>query len=120
MKAQFTDLPENQANILFQPSAAARTEVQQVIDEINSSSTATNNEKNYNMDVDQNAMKAQRVRCCLCGVLMPPNTANTCLQCLKSSVDITEGISKTVQIHHCKECNRYQRPPWVKMELESA
>ena len=51
---------------------------------------------------------------------MVPNAANTCLQCLKSQVDITEGISKIVQLQHCKECNRYLRPPWAKCELESA
>jgi len=39
---------------------------------------------------------------------------------LKSQVDITEGISKTVQIWHCRECNRYLRPPWARCELESA
>ena len=35
-------------------------------------------------------------------------------------MDITEGISKIVTLQHCKECNRYQRPPWTKCELESA
>ena len=50
---------------------------------------------------------------------MPPNSSNTCMQCLKSQVDITEGISKTCQLHHCRECDRYQRPPWARCELES-
>lgn len=50
---------------------------------------------------------------------MVPNESNTCIQCLKSQVDVTEGIPKSVQLNHCKECNRYQRPPWVACELES-
>ena len=58
MKAQFTDLPENDANVLFQPNAANAGEVAQIIEDINSNSTATNNEKHYNMDVDQKAMTA--------------------------------------------------------------
>ena len=73
----------------------------------------------YSTDVDPEHMKAARVRCCMCGVLMAPNASNTCIQCLKSQVDITEGISKTVQLQHCRECNRYLRPGWVACELES-
>lgn len=42
-----------------------------------------------------------------------------CVNCLKSQVDITEGISKTVPLQHCRECNRYLRPPWTSCELES-
>jgi len=49
-----------------------------------------------------------------------PNAANTCINCLKSQIDITEGISKNMQLNHCRECNRYQRPPWVAVELESS
>lgn len=84
-------------------------------------SSSTVPTKNYDTEaIDPTLLNAQRVRCCLCGIVMAPNQANTCIQCLKSQVDITEGISKMVTIMHCKECNRYQRPPWVKLELESA
>jgi len=44
-------------------------------------------------------MVAHKIRCCLCGVLMPVTSSSqqaTCVNCLKSQVDITEGISKTV------------------------
>lgn len=73
----------------------------------------------YDTVIDTSGLTAAMVRCCLCGVLMTPNAANTCVQCMKSQVDITEGISKTVGLQHCKGCNRYQRPPWVHLELES-
>lgn len=55
----------------------------------------------------------------MCGLMMLPNASNTCLSCLKSQIDITEGISKNVNLSHCKECNRYLRPPWTLCELES-
>lgn len=50
---------------------------------------------------------------------MVPNASNTCVQCLRSKCDITEGISKIVPLNHCKECNRYMAPPWTACELES-
>ena len=49
-----------------------------------------------------------------------PNAANTCINCLKSQIDITEGITKIGQLNHCRECNRYNGPPWRQYELESA
>jgi hypothetical protein len=65
-----------------------------------------------------------------------------CINCLKTQVDITEGITKQVRrtstlapllvdawlaapqyaqvtIFFCRGCNRYQRPPWVALEWES-
>ncbi|KAL4198052.1 hypothetical protein AMTRI_Chr03g138280 [Amborella trichopoda] len=62
-----------------------------------------------------------RVLCCICGISMVPNAANMCVNCLRSQVDITEGLQKHVIILHCPECNSYLQPPktWVKAELES-
>jgi nonsense-mediated mRNA decay protein 3 len=59
--------------------------------------------------------------CCLCGVQTMPNPSNMCVNCIKSQVDITEGIQKQVSILWCKECNRYLQPPkhWLRAELES-
>ena len=70
--------------------------------------------------VDPSLLSAAMVRCCMCGIMTASNAANTCINCLKSQIDITEGISKQVVLHHCRECNRYQRPPWTLCELESA
>ena len=50
---------------------------------------------------------------------MPPNQANTCVQCLKSKIDITKDVTKEVRLTHCKECNRYRKPPWKHLEPES-
>lgn len=57
--------------------------------------------------------------CCLCGVSIPPNPANMCVTCLRTQVDITEGITKEAILHQCRGCERYLRPPWVGCELES-
>ena len=51
---------------------------------------------------------------------MPPNNTNTCINCLKSSLDITEGITKSTILFHCKQCDRYLRPPWTHCDLESS
>jgi nonsense-mediated mRNA decay protein 3 len=74
---------------------------------------------NYDQITDPTMFTALQVRCCICGLMIPPNAANTCINCLKSSIDITEGIPKQLVLHHCKECNRYQRPPFLHAELES-
>mgnify|MGYP006950550926 FL=1 len=51
---------------------------------------------NYEQVDDKSVFHAQEVRCCQCGIMMVPNKANTCIQCLKSKIDISEGLSKTV------------------------
>mmetsp|Transcript_8751 Transcript_8751/g.6490 ORF Transcript_8751/g.6490 Transcript_8751/m.6490 type:complete len:135 (-) Transcript_8751:75-479(-) len=55
----------------------------------------------------------------MCGLMTEPNPSSTCINCLKSQIDITEGIPKQLQISHCRECKRYNRPPWTFCELES-
>lgn len=61
------------------------------------------------------------VLCCKCGIPMTPNAANMCVKCLRSEVDITEGLQKHVIIIHCPECDTYLQPPrtWIKAQLES-
>ncbi|CAL1398136.1 unnamed protein product [Linum trigynum] len=61
------------------------------------------------------------VLCCRCGIKMQPNAANMCVSCLRSEVDITEGLQKHVVISHCPNCDRYLQPPknWLKAQWES-
>ncbi|XP_008796291.2 60S ribosomal export protein NMD3 [Phoenix dactylifera] len=61
------------------------------------------------------------VLCCICGVAMAPNPANMCLRCLRSRVDITEGLPRHAAVVHCPECRSYLHPPrtWVRADLES-
>ena len=44
--------------------------------------------------------------CCQCGVPIEPNPANMCVGCLRTQVDITEGIPKQVTLHFCRSCER--------------
>ena len=50
-----------------------------------------------------------------------PNASNMCVNCIRSQVDITEGIQKQVTVLWCKDCGRYLQPPkhWVRAEPES-
>ncbi len=63
----------------------------------------------------------QRILCASCGVATEPNSANLCLTCIQSQMDISQGIPKQCTIHYCKGCERYLQPPtnWVRCELES-
>uniref|UniRef100_A0A7N8Y4G4 60S ribosomal export protein NMD3 n=1 Tax=Mastacembelus armatus TaxID=205130 RepID=A0A7N8Y4G4_9TELE len=66
-------------------------------------------------------LHCRQVLCCTCGVPIPPNPANMCVACLRTQVDISEGIPKQVTVHFCKQCERYLQPPgtWVQCALES-
>ncbi|KAL6523662.1 hypothetical protein OROGR_017265 [Orobanche gracilis] len=61
------------------------------------------------------------VLCCKCGIPMQPNVAGMCVKCLRSEVDITEGLPKRLLLRHCPECDSYLQPPltWVRLQLES-
>jgi len=62
-----------------------------------------------------------KILCCECGTPIDANPANMCVACLRTQVDITEGIPKQVTIYWCKFCERYLNPPnqWVAASLES-
>ncbi|XP_063243465.1 60S ribosomal export protein NMD3 [Bacillus rossius redtenbacheri] len=62
-----------------------------------------------------------RILCCQCGTTIEPNSANMCVPCLRTQVDITEGIPKQAVLYFCRGCERYLRPPaeWVACPLES-
>ncbi|XP_012871596.1 PREDICTED: 60S ribosomal export protein NMD3 [Dipodomys ordii] len=61
------------------------------------------------------------ILCCECGVPISPNPANICVACLRSKVDISQGIPKQLSVSFCKQCQRYFQPPgtWVQCALES-
>jgi nonsense-mediated mRNA decay protein 3 len=61
------------------------------------------------------------VACCECGTPIAPNPANMCVACLRSKVDITEGIPRQSNLQHCKFCERYLVPPsnWQFADPES-
>lgn len=45
--------------------------------------------------------------CCLCGASIDPNPTSMCLACLKTQVNITEGIDSEQSITFCRQCGRY-------------
>lgn len=61
------------------------------------------------------------VLCCLCGTPMPPNATGMCAACIRTHVDITEGLPKHLTVMHCPECARWLQPPqaWIKADPES-
>lgn len=61
------------------------------------------------------------IPCCECGTPIAPNPANMCVPCLRTRVDISEGIPKQSVLYFCKVCERYLQPPdtWISAALES-
>jgi len=60
------------------------------------------------------------ILCCECAAPTPTNATNMCIDCVRSRVDITEGIARQVAQNHCRGCDRYERQGgWVQCELES-
>lgn len=51
----------------------------------------------------------QRILCASCGTAIAPNAANMCLNCIRSDVDISDGIPKQATIHFCKGCDRFYK-----------
>jgi len=64
---------------------------------------------------------SQTILCCQCGTPIAPNPANMCVTCIRTHVDITEGIPKQGTIFFCRNCERYLQPPsqWIIAALES-
>ncbi|XP_076355696.1 60S ribosomal export protein NMD3 [Tachypleus tridentatus] len=65
--------------------------------------------------------KGNKILCCQCGTTIDPNPANMCIACIRTLVDITEGIPKQATLYYCKSCERYLQPPaqWIVCALES-
>lgn len=65
------------------------------------------------------------VLCCICGVeIKGPSQGARCANCLKSEVDITQGVSRHHHVQHCSTCGRWLKPggstqQWVTAELET-
>jgi len=68
---------------------------------------------------DQN--QVTKILCCQCGLVIDKNALNTCIQCIQSKIDISEGIAKQGVLQFCNKCERYLQPPnsWMKAALES-
>jgi nonsense-mediated mRNA decay protein 3 len=59
------------------------------------------------------------VACCMCSTAIKPNPTNMCVQCIRTQVDITEGIALRPTMFQCRGCMRWLKPNWVEADLES-
>ena len=91
--------PATGANVLFQPANAQviGDENAKFDDEMEVSSAKTNpgasGTKSGGVAItDKSLLIVQKIRCCICGIMTEPNSSNTCINCLKGQIDITEGI----------------------------
>ncbi|GKZ32049.1 ribosome-binding protein [Aspergillus brasiliensis] len=72
--------------------------------------------------IPQNQIAAT-ILCCNCGAPIDGTTAAgaLCQDCVKLTVDISQGIQREAVLHCCKDCERWLQPPtsWVSAALES-
>ena len=77
-------------------------------------------QRHFGQEVESNQFTStKQILCCECGLLIPHNPANMCVDCLRSRVDITSDIGTEVSMYQCQRCNKYLAPPWIEADLES-
>ena len=100
----------NNNNVIFEPQYIKLDK-----DEFNKNSNNINNQS-----VNASSMITySKIVCCICGVVMDANNEGICEACAKKNIDITTGITKVASLIYCRTCERYKRPPWIKVERES-
>jgi nonsense-mediated mRNA decay protein 3 len=69
------------------------------------------------------AANAATILCCNCGAPIDGTTAAgaMCHDCLKSNVDISQGVQREATLHFCRDCDRWLSPPnsWLVAMPES-
>ena len=73
--------------------------------------------------IHQRHSQAATILCCNCGAPID-GTASAgalCYDCIKVTIDVSEGIQREAVLHSCKDCERWLSPPsqWVSAALES-
>ncbi|EMR08974.1 hypothetical protein PNEG_02749 [Pneumocystis murina B123] len=65
--------------------------------------------------------QAHEIFCCQCGVPISPNLSTMCIDCIKTGIDITEGISKESILYSCRECGKFLhlQNQWLSVQMES-
>ncbi|CCE64325.1 hypothetical protein TPHA_0H01170 [Tetrapisispora phaffii CBS 4417] len=70
----------------------------------------------------QHQNQVATVLCCNCGTPIDGSQGLVmCYDCIKLTVDITEGIPREANVSFCRNCERFLQPPgqWIRAELES-
>ena len=71
--------------------------------------------------IDRSSMTTySKIVCCLCSAVIDANPRGTCEACLKKSLNIKTCIPTEFELQYCKGCQRFLRPPYVKIERDSA
>ena len=71
--------------------------------------------------IDRSSMMTySKIVCCLCSAVIDANPRGTCEACFRKSLNIKTCIPTEFEIQFCKECQRFLRPPYFKIERESA
>ncbi|TVY68978.1 60S ribosomal export protein NMD3 [Lachnellula suecica] len=84
------------------------------------------------MDLDAPVSIAPQIRgeqtnatilCCNCGAPIDGTTSAgaLCYDCVKTTVDVSQGIQREATLHFCRDCDRWLLPPasWIVAALES-
>ncbi|KAI1007931.1 60S ribosomal export protein [Podosphaera aphanis] len=63
------------------------------------------------------------ILCCNCGAAIDGTTSSgaLCFDCIKLTVDVSQGIQREATLHYCRDCERWLLPPssWVIATPES-
>ncbi len=71
--------------------------------------------------IDKSSMMTySKIVCCLCSAVIDANPRGTCEACFRKSLSIKTSIPTEFEIIYCKECHRFLRPPYVKIDRESS
>ncbi len=68
-------------------------------------------------------VQAATILCCNCGAPIDGTSSAgaLCYDCVKLTVDVSEGIQREGVLHSCRDCERWLNPPsqWVTAAIES-
>ena len=98
-------------NVLYEPEFVKLDK-----DEIALDNNKINNDKSINAS---SMITYSKIVCYMCGIVMDANREGICETCAKKNIDITTGIPKISSLTYCRTCDRFKRPPWIKVERES-
>lgn len=88
--------PKSNSNILFTPTYPNQSQLNQT-----------------------SMIEYSKIVCCLCSAIIPANPTAICETCQRKNINLTNNFPTTFTLIYCRSCGRYNRPPWIKCELES-
>lgn len=103
-------------NILFKPNLDL---IELDEEQITTKKQDLGNTMNRSILNRSSMMTYGKILCCICSIQIEANPQGMCGACAKSQVNIAEGITTTGIVFYCKGCDRYQKPPWIRLAQES-